>query len=267
MVRHKQAGTRAGNHQTQTHTHARARAGGCVWPVHSGAVPGGSLAGCLPACCCFLVPVFARFVRTRSLRLTLLLFCSVFRVLGVCCCASSCAAGGDDSPRSCHKCFCACSLVDVTNTHTINASPPTQANNDTRATNGNFPARPQHMHLTNTSHRTLCHRGTSHTHSGTAPTAGATGTRATHIQLKPRRRGKPTAPPVMEPRHSSASALGLNKQNGRNLRRSKSRTQSHTHAHTNPPEEASPSAAGTPRSVHTGPGEWGKVGAKGCGRM
>ena len=67
--------------------------------------------------------------------------------------------------------------------HTTNASPPTQANNATRATNGNPPARSRHMHLTNTphthtSHRTLCHRGISHRHSSTAPTAGATGTRA-----------------------------------------------------------------------------------------
>ena len=46
-------------------------------------------------------------------RLTLLLFCSVFRVVAVCCCASSRAAG-DDLPRSCHKCFFACSLVDGT---------------------------------------------------------------------------------------------------------------------------------------------------------
>ena len=58
-----------------------------------------------PACFCFLVPVFASLVSTHSVRLTLLLFYSVFRVLAVCCCASSCAAAGDDSPRSCHKCF------------------------------------------------------------------------------------------------------------------------------------------------------------------
>ena len=37
-------------------------------------------------------------------------------------------------------------------THTINVSPPMQTNNATRATNGNFPARPLHMHLTNTPH-------------------------------------------------------------------------------------------------------------------
>ena len=36
--------------------------------------------------------------------------------------------------------------------HTTNASPPTQANNATRATNGNPPARSRHMHLTNTPH-------------------------------------------------------------------------------------------------------------------
>ena len=97
---------------------AAARRGLCWARAQWCAVPGGSLAGCSPACCCFLVPVFACLVSTRSVRLTLLLFCSVFRVLAVCCCASSCAAAADDSPRSCHKCFCACNLVDVTNTHT-----------------------------------------------------------------------------------------------------------------------------------------------------
>ena len=37
-------------------------------------------------------------------------------------------------------------------TRTINASTSTQAKNPTRATNGNHPARPLHMHLTNTPH-------------------------------------------------------------------------------------------------------------------
>ena len=36
-----------------------------------------SVARCSPACSCFLVPVFAWFVSIRSVRLTLLLFCSV----------------------------------------------------------------------------------------------------------------------------------------------------------------------------------------------
>ena len=81
-------------------------------------VPGGSLAGNSPACFCLLVPFFAFLVSTHSVRLILLLLCSVFRVLAVCCCASSCAAASNDSPRSCLKCFCACYLVDVTNTHT-----------------------------------------------------------------------------------------------------------------------------------------------------
>ena len=35
-------------------------------------------------------------------------------------------------------------------THTINANPPTQANNAARVTNGSPPARPLHMHLNNT---------------------------------------------------------------------------------------------------------------------
>ena len=69
---------------------------------------------------------------------------------------------------------------------------------------------------TQTSHRTLRHQGTSHRHGSTAPTKGATGTRATHTQLKPRRWGSPWAP-VVKPRHCSASALGRNKQNERNL--------------------------------------------------
>ena len=66
----------------------------------------------------FCFSVFASLVSTRSVRLTLRMFCSVFRVLALCCCASSCAAAGDDSPQSCYKCFSACNLVDVTNTHT-----------------------------------------------------------------------------------------------------------------------------------------------------
>ena len=71
-------------------------------------------------------------------------------------------------------------------------------------------------HTTVTSHRPLCHRGTRHRHWGTAPTAGATGTRAVHIQLKPRRRGNPPAR-VRKPRHGSAGALSRNKQDRRKL--------------------------------------------------
>ena len=74
--------------------------------------------------------------------------------------------------------------------------------------------------------------------------------------------GQPPAP-VMKPRQGSAGALGCNKQNGRNLRRSKPRTQSHTHAHTYPPEHSWPSAAGrTPRPAHTGPDGWGQAGPR-----
>ena len=40
-----------------------------------------------------------------------------------------------------------------------------------------------------------------------APTAGATGTRAAHIQLKPRRRGNPPVP-VMKPRHKASESMG-----------------------------------------------------------
>ena len=71
---------------------AAARWGLCWARTQWCAVPEGSLAGCSPACCSFLVPVLACFVSTRSVRLTLLLFCSAFRVLAVCCCASSSAA-------------------------------------------------------------------------------------------------------------------------------------------------------------------------------
>ena len=42
-------------------------------------------------------------MRAHFVLLTLLLFCSVFRVLAVCSCASICAAAGDDFLRSCHK--------------------------------------------------------------------------------------------------------------------------------------------------------------------
>ena len=56
--------------------------------------------------------------RARSVLLTLLLFCSVLRVLAVCCCASSCAAASYDLLRSRHKYFCMCNLVDVNKTHT-----------------------------------------------------------------------------------------------------------------------------------------------------
>ena len=59
---------------------AAARWGLCWARTQWCAVPEGSLAGCSPACCSFLVPVLACFVSTRSVRLTLLLFCSVFRV-------------------------------------------------------------------------------------------------------------------------------------------------------------------------------------------
>ena len=62
---------------------------------------------------------------------------------------------------------------------------------------------------TNTSYRILCHKGTSHRQGRTAPSAGATGTRAAHTQLKPRRQGNPPAP-VTSPRNRSAVALGRN---------------------------------------------------------
>ena len=56
-----------------------------------------------------LAPVFAVFVRTRSVQLTLLPFCNAFRALAVCCCVSAkCAAARDDllpqvllQPRRC----------------------------------------------------------------------------------------------------------------------------------------------------------------------
>ena len=34
-------------------------------------------------------------------------------------CASSCAAAGEDLLRSCHRYFCKCTLVDVSNTHRV----------------------------------------------------------------------------------------------------------------------------------------------------
>ena len=42
-----------------------------------------------------------------------------------------------------------------------------------------------------TSHRTLCHRGTSHRHSSTAPTSGATGTCAAHHTTETEGSGQP----------------------------------------------------------------------------
>ena len=92
------------------------------------------------------------------------------------------------------------------------------------------------QHSTLTSHRTLCHRGTSQRHKSAAPTTGTTGSHTVHIQLKPRRRGNRPGP-VMKPRHASAGALGRNKQGRRKLRRSRSRTQPHTdvHIHMNRP--------------------------------
>ena len=119
-------------------------------------------------------------------------------------------------------------------TRTTDVSPPTQAHNATRATNVTPPARLLYVHLTNTtmpvghislnqhnthtSHGTLCQQATSHEHGSTAPTVGATGTRAAHTQVKPRGRGNPSAP-VSKPRNSSAGALrprwaGTNKTNG-----------------------------------------------------
>ena len=55
-------------------------------------------------------------------------------------------------------------------------------------------AHASNQHTTHTSHRTLCHRSTTHRHSGTTSTAGATGIRAAHIQLKPRHRGNAPTP-------------------------------------------------------------------------
>ena len=81
-----------------------------------------------------------------------------------------------------------------------------QANKAKRAINGNLPTRLLYKQLTNTphSHHTApCATEAPDRHRGTAPTAGARGTRATHIQLKPRRRGNPLAP-MRKPRHGSA---------------------------------------------------------------
>ena len=60
------------------------------------AVPGGALAGCSQAFCCFLVHVL--YAHT------------------LCCCSSSCAAAGHDLLRSCHACSCNGTPVDVNNT-------------------------------------------------------------------------------------------------------------------------------------------------------
>ena len=63
----------------------RRAAAGVYWArTQCCAVPGGYLAWCSPVCCCFLCLGFACFVHTRSVRLTLLLLCSVFRILAVC---------------------------------------------------------------------------------------------------------------------------------------------------------------------------------------
>ena len=68
-------------------------------------------------------------------------------------------------------------------THTTNASPPTQANNATRATNGNPPARPPHMHLTNTLHPVLPRHQPQTQRHGTH--CGRDMDRAAHTKLKP----------------------------------------------------------------------------------
>ena len=54
-----------------------------------------------------------------------------------------------------------------------------QANNATRATNGpsQAAAHASNQHTTHTAHRTLCHRGTCYSYSGTAFSAGALGVR------------------------------------------------------------------------------------------
>ena len=67
----------------------------------------------------------------------------------MCCFASSCAAAGDELLRLCHKCFCACNLVDV-----------------------------------NISHCTLYHQGNSHRHGNTAPTMGARGRKVSVLRSK-----------------------------------------------------------------------------------
>ena len=112
--------------------------------------------------------------------------------------------------------------VSLTHALTISASPPTQANKATRAINGNSTARPLHMHLTRHTHITPHSVPPKH-----QPQIQRHGTHAAHIQLKPRSRGNPPAP-VMKPRHRSAGVMGRNKQNRRNLGRSKLRTRSHT---------------------------------------
>ena len=59
------------------------------------------------------------FVCARSVRLTLLALCSVFRVLVVCCSAFLGAPEADDLLILCHQCYPTCIyLVDVTETHT-----------------------------------------------------------------------------------------------------------------------------------------------------
>ena len=92
---------------------------------------------------------------------------------------------------------------------------------------------------THTSHRTLCHQGTSHRHGSTAPTA---------------------APARWDGTNNT-------KRTDSEMFQTQSTIPEHTHAHIYPPNQASPSAAEmTPRPAHTGPGEWRKAGPRSlCG--
>ena len=93
------------------------RAGGCVWPAHRSVWCQRGVRLGVRQLVAVSWLLFSLVSCARALRLTLLLFCSVLRVLAVCCRTSSCVAAGDDLLRSCHKCFCTCNLVDVTISH------------------------------------------------------------------------------------------------------------------------------------------------------
>ena len=113
--------------------------------------------------------------------------------------------------------------------HTINASPPTQANNPTRATNGNPPARPLHMHLTITHitpHPVLPRHQPQiqqhGTHRGRDRDPRSAHTTETEAPGKP-----PGTRKEAQTQQHWRTGTEQRKQNERNLRCSKPRKQSH----------------------------------------
>ena len=126
-------------------------------------------------------------------------------------------------------------------TRKINISPPMRANNATRAANGDPPTRHLYMpmHLTRTSLRTLCHKGTSHRHGSTTPTAGTTVNRAAHTTETKALGLPPCARKQAQTPQSPSGRDEQNKTNGvwdvPNPEHNQTHARTHIYIHTNRP--------------------------------